>query len=167
MAHYSRLDKIVIDVAPDDHDAELAFWAGAIGPPLIQSERYPEYHSGEIPGQDIGILVQRLPTTWNTKPRHGASSVVHVTALTGQPRCRSPVGKNGSFVEPNEHDPATSMRSFHTVWECDDSCRGGRSRCRGSPGGQSASTEATTELRRRMESFGIALPPLMMQALAR
>lgn len=60
MAHRSRLDKIVIDVAPADHDKELAFWSGVTGRPLTQSERYPEYHWGEIPGQDVGILVQRL-----------------------------------------------------------------------------------------------------------
>jgi Glyoxalase-like domain len=60
MAHHSRLDKIVIDVAPADHDEEVAFWSGATGRPLTQSGRYPEYHWGEIPGQDVGILVQRL-----------------------------------------------------------------------------------------------------------
>jgi hypothetical protein len=60
MAHHSRLDKIVIDVAPADHDKELAFWSGATGQSLAQSGRYPEYHWGEIPGQDIGLLVQRL-----------------------------------------------------------------------------------------------------------
>jgi Glyoxalase-like domain len=60
MAHHSRLDKIVIDVAPADHDQELAFWSGATGQPLTRSGRYPEYHWGEIPGQDVGILIQRL-----------------------------------------------------------------------------------------------------------
>ncbi len=60
MAHHSRLDKIVIDVAPADHDREVAFWSGLLGQPLTPSERYPEYRWGEIPGQDVGILVQRL-----------------------------------------------------------------------------------------------------------
>ncbi len=60
MAHYSRLDKIVIDVAPADHDVEVAFWAAATGRPLTQIEHHPEYHWGEIPGQDVGFLVQRL-----------------------------------------------------------------------------------------------------------
>jgi hypothetical protein len=60
MAHYSRIDKIVIDVAAADHDKEVAFWSGVAGRPLAQSGRYPEYHWGEIPGQDIGLLVQRL-----------------------------------------------------------------------------------------------------------
>jgi predicted enzyme related to lactoylglutathione lyase len=59
MAHHSRIDKIVIDAAPEDHDSELEFWAAATGQRLTQSERYPEYHSGKIPGQDVGILVQR------------------------------------------------------------------------------------------------------------
>ena len=49
MAHHSRIDKIVIDVAPTDHDEELAFWSGATGRPLTQSVRYPEYHSGRDP----------------------------------------------------------------------------------------------------------------------
>jgi hypothetical protein len=60
MAHHSRIDKIVIDVAPADHEKELAFWAGVSGGPLTQGARYPEYHGTDIPGQDIGLLVQRL-----------------------------------------------------------------------------------------------------------
>jgi hypothetical protein len=60
MAHRSRLDTIVIDVAPSEHDAEVAFWAGATGRPMTRSEKYPEYHWGEIPGHDVGIIVQRL-----------------------------------------------------------------------------------------------------------
>jgi hypothetical protein len=54
MTHHSRLDKIVIDVAPADHDKEVAFWSAATGQQLSQSGKYPEYHWGEIPGQDIG-----------------------------------------------------------------------------------------------------------------
>ena len=60
MAHHSRIDKVVIDVAPADHEREVAFWAAATGQPLTRSERFPEYHSGDIPGQDVGVLVQRL-----------------------------------------------------------------------------------------------------------
>jgi GNAT superfamily N-acetyltransferase len=60
MAHHSRIDKIVIDVASADHDRELAFWAAATGRPLTQSARHPEYHGGDLAGQDIGLLVQRL-----------------------------------------------------------------------------------------------------------
>jgi hypothetical protein len=73
MAHYSRLDKIVIDVAPFDHDNAVAFWSAATGQPLTQSGRYPEYHWGELPGQDVGILVQRLDD---------GSSRVHVDVHT-------------------------------------------------------------------------------------
>jgi Glyoxalase-like domain len=60
MAHYSRLSKIVIDVAGADHDRELAFWREATGLPLIQFDRHPEYHGAELPGQALGLLIQRL-----------------------------------------------------------------------------------------------------------
>ena len=59
MAHYSRLSKIVIDVPPADHDRELAFWNAATGQPLTQFTRHPEYHGTMLPGQDIGLLIQR------------------------------------------------------------------------------------------------------------
>ncbi len=58
--HYSRLDKIVIDVAAEDHDGELAFWQGALGQTLQPFERFPEYHGAELEKQDIGLLMQRL-----------------------------------------------------------------------------------------------------------
>ena len=60
MAHYSRLSKIVIDVPAADHDRELAFWSGATGLPLAQYDRHPEYHGAELPGHEMGLLVQRL-----------------------------------------------------------------------------------------------------------
>ena len=60
MAHYSRLSKIVIDVPPGDHERELAFWQGAAGQPLTRFERHPEYHGGMLPGQELGLLIQRL-----------------------------------------------------------------------------------------------------------
>lgn len=60
MTHYSRLSVIVIDVPPERHDAELAFWQGATGKQLSQYERHPEYHGGELQGEDLGLLVQRL-----------------------------------------------------------------------------------------------------------
>ena len=60
MAHYRRLSKIVIDVPPADHDRELAFWNAATGQPLTQFTRHPEYHGTMLPGQDIGLLIQRL-----------------------------------------------------------------------------------------------------------
>ena len=58
--HYSRVDKIVIDVAPEDHDRELAFWQGALGKTMQHYERFPEYHGTPLEKQDIGVLVQRL-----------------------------------------------------------------------------------------------------------
>ena len=60
MAHYSRLSKIVIDVPEADHDRELAFWSGATGQRLSQLDRHPEYHGAELPGHDLGLLIQRL-----------------------------------------------------------------------------------------------------------
>ena len=60
MAHYSRLFKVVIDVPPAEHDRELAFWNAAVGQPLTQFERHPEYHGAMLPSQDFGLLIQRL-----------------------------------------------------------------------------------------------------------
>jgi hypothetical protein len=60
MTHFSRISKIVIDAAPADHDRELAFWQGATGRALPRFERHPEYHGGTLPGEDFGLLVQRL-----------------------------------------------------------------------------------------------------------
>jgi len=60
VAHYSRLSKIVIGAPPADHDRELAFWNAATGQPLTQFTRHPEYHGTMLPGQDIGLLIQRL-----------------------------------------------------------------------------------------------------------
>ena len=60
MSHYSRIDKIVIDVPESAHDRELAFWQDATGGATGRSERYPEFHWAQLPGQDIAMLVQRL-----------------------------------------------------------------------------------------------------------
>ncbi len=60
MTHHSRLTKAVIDVPPADHDREAAFWSAAIGQPLAQSEKYPEYHGAYLHGQDFRLLLQRL-----------------------------------------------------------------------------------------------------------
>ena len=60
MTHYSRLCKIVIDVPQEVHGEELIFWQGATGEEMIQAERYPEYHGAELPGQEIGLLIQRI-----------------------------------------------------------------------------------------------------------
>jgi len=60
VAHYSRLSKIVIDIPAADHERELAFWRGATGLQLARFERHPEYHGAGLPGQDLGLLIQRL-----------------------------------------------------------------------------------------------------------
>ena len=60
MSHHSRIDKIVIDVPESVHDRELAFWQAAAGGATRRSERYPEFHWAQLPGQDIAMLVQRL-----------------------------------------------------------------------------------------------------------
>ena len=60
MSHYSRLSKIVIDVPQAEHDRELAFWSGAVGQELTRGYRYPEYHGAALPGQEFGLLIQRL-----------------------------------------------------------------------------------------------------------
>jgi len=60
VAHYSRLYKIVIDVPEADHDREVAFWSAATGQELVRFDRHPEYHGAELPGQEVGLLVQRL-----------------------------------------------------------------------------------------------------------
>jgi len=98
MTHHSRLGKIVIDVAPADHDKEVAFWSGATGQQLTQSGRYPEYHWGGIPGQDIGLLVQRLDD--------GASRVhldIHATDVDAE-------------VARLEQLGATRVRQVHSWW---------------------------------------------------
>ena len=59
VTHHSRLEKIVIDVAPADHDAEVAFWAAATGKPLTRFEKHPEYHGAELT-EHMGLLIQRL-----------------------------------------------------------------------------------------------------------
>lgn len=58
MAHHSRIDKIVIDVPTGSHDAEVAFWQGAVGKELQHFQRFPEYHGVELHG--IGLLTQKL-----------------------------------------------------------------------------------------------------------
>lgn len=60
MPHFSRLAMVVIDVPGQDHDRELAFWRAATGQPLRQVAAYPDYHWGQLHGQECWLLVQRL-----------------------------------------------------------------------------------------------------------
>ena len=60
VAHYSRLSKIVIDVPPNHHDRELAFWSAATGQRLARSGSHPEYHGAALHDQDLELLIQRL-----------------------------------------------------------------------------------------------------------
>ena len=60
MAHFSRVSKVVIDIAPGEHDREVEFWRAATGQPLRRYERHPEYHGGELPGTGMELLTQRL-----------------------------------------------------------------------------------------------------------
>ena len=59
MTHLSRFSTIVIDVPPDQHDRELAFWEAALGQQLPQLD-YPEYHGARLHGQDFSLLIQHL-----------------------------------------------------------------------------------------------------------
>ena len=60
VTHFSRLSKVVIDVAPADHDRELTFWQAATGLPLARFERHPEYHGAGLNGVDFSLLTQHL-----------------------------------------------------------------------------------------------------------
>lgn len=50
---------VVIDVPASDHDREVTFWEAATGEPLPRLD-YPEYHGGQLHGQDFYLLIQRL-----------------------------------------------------------------------------------------------------------
>ena len=102
MAHHSRLDKIVIDVAPADHDEEVVFWSAATGRPLTPSKQFPEYHWGELPGQDIGLLIQRLGA---------GSSRVHVDIHTTDVEAE---------VARLEQLGATRVEHVHNWWVMQD-----------------------------------------------
>lgn len=60
MPHHSRIDKIVIDVPEADHDEEVGFWQAATGQTMTPFAHYPDYHGALLPGQEIGLLTQRL-----------------------------------------------------------------------------------------------------------
>jgi hypothetical protein len=59
MAHFSRLSQIVIDAPADQHATEVGFWAGALGVPVEQQVKFPEFHGAELDAH-FGLLVQRL-----------------------------------------------------------------------------------------------------------
>ena len=69
VSHYSRVLKVVIDVSPDLHDQELAFWQGALGQemPEIYSA---EYNGAFLRGNDLMLLVQRLESGVPRPPGH-------------------------------------------------------------------------------------------------
>ncbi|MDR2983530.1 MAG: glyoxalase/bleomycin resistance/dioxygenase family protein [Nocardiopsaceae bacterium] len=73
MTHYSRLCKIVIDVPQEVHGQELAFWQAATGQEMRQPDQYPEYHGAQLPGQEVGLIIQRIG---------GGQSRVHVDIHT-------------------------------------------------------------------------------------
>jgi catechol 2,3-dioxygenase-like lactoylglutathione lyase family enzyme len=60
MTHYSRLSKIVLDVPEEAHEAEVAFWQGALGVTMWTSEQFPEYRGADLTAGGFGLLVQRL-----------------------------------------------------------------------------------------------------------
>jgi len=60
MAHFSRLSRIVVDAPPDAHDAEIAFWSGALASPFNQVTRFPNFHWARLPGDGNAMLLQRL-----------------------------------------------------------------------------------------------------------
>lgn len=51
---------VVVDVPTADHDRELGFWQAATGQTLTRLDQHPEYHGARLPGQEFGVLVQRL-----------------------------------------------------------------------------------------------------------
>lgn len=60
MAHFSRVFAIVIDAPRRDHDAEVAFWSGAVGAELPVVGRYPEFNGARLPHHDMLLLAQQL-----------------------------------------------------------------------------------------------------------
>ena len=94
----SGVSKVVIDVAPGDHDREVAFWQAAIGQPLRRYERHPEYHGGALTGTGIELLTQRL--------EEGASRVhldIHTDDLAAE-------------VARLERLGAARVREVHSWW---------------------------------------------------
>jgi hypothetical protein len=58
--HRSAVDQLCIDIPPSRFDEECAFWAGALGRPLIEFPTAPEFLAVERPpGHPLRILLQR------------------------------------------------------------------------------------------------------------
>lgn len=97
MTHFSRISGVVIDVPTSDHDRELAFGEAAIGQSLPEFD-YPEYHGGQLRGQDFWLLIQRLDD--------GAARVhvdIHTDNLDAE-------------VERLEHLGAQRVHRAHSWW---------------------------------------------------
>lgn len=58
MAHRSRLGVVLVDVAPPEHDATLAFWASATGRSPVPSGDHGEFAALGLHG-DVELAVQR------------------------------------------------------------------------------------------------------------
>lgn len=85
MPHFSRLSKIVVDVPAGVHAREVTFWGGALGLPLTQIERFPQYYGADFGQEGMGLLVQR---TDDGPPRlhldiHTSDRAAEVRRLTG------------------------------------------------------------------------------------
>lgn len=56
----SRLDQLCLDIAPDQFDDEVSFWAGLLGWPAVRSTVRPEFTSLTRPGaMPARLLLQR------------------------------------------------------------------------------------------------------------
>ena len=60
MPHYSRISKILVDVPEPVHDAEVAFWEGAIGRDLPVFEGYPDFRGAALTPDGLGMIIQRI-----------------------------------------------------------------------------------------------------------
>jgi len=58
--HYSRISKILVDVPETVHDAEVAFWEGAIGRSLPVFAGYPDFRGTALTSDGLGLIIQRI-----------------------------------------------------------------------------------------------------------
>ncbi len=56
--HRSRLTHVLVDLAPEDFEAGVAFWSGAVGVPARVEDEY--VHLGEEPTPGVSLYLQRL-----------------------------------------------------------------------------------------------------------